>query len=135
METQTKVKPIPEGYHTVTPYLVVNNLKELIPFLEKALNAEVIFKMEEEGRIRHAELKFGNSMVMFGGATDDYPPRPGMLYLYVENVDELYEQAIAAGAKSVSEVKDEFYGDRVGGVEDPSGNQWYIGTHVKDVEM
>lgn len=128
------VKPIPDGFHTVTPYLLVKGVPQLIEFLEKAFDAKVIHKSTTpEGSINHAQVQIGDSMVMMGEATDQWKPMPGMLYLYVENVDTLYQRGLQAGGTSVQEVADAPYGDRVGGVQDPTGNQWWIATHIKDV--
>jgi uncharacterized glyoxalase superfamily protein PhnB len=87
----------------------------------------------EDGRIRHAEVQLGDSKVMIGQAREDNPARPGSLYLYVEDTDANYQRAMAAGAKSLMEPADQFYGDRHGGIEDPLGNYWWIATHVEDV--
>ena len=130
------VKPVPEGYHTVTPFLTVPGLAKTIEFLKQAFGAEVRGVMNAPGgRIAHGEVKIGDSIVMMGEPMPNgpYPPRPANLYVYVPNVDEVYARAIQAGGKSLSEPKDQFYGDRGAGVEDPSGNQWWIGTHIEDV--
>jgi uncharacterized glyoxalase superfamily protein PhnB len=87
-----------------------------------------------DGTVQHAEVRIGDSVVMMGEPQGEVQPRPVNLYLYVEDVDAVYLRAIQAGAKSIGEPKDQFYGDRSGGVEDPSGNTWYIATHVEDVE-
>ena len=127
-------KPIPDGYHTVTPYLTVPNVAAQIDFLKRALNAQLTFKHDDDtGNIRHAELRIGDSMLMLGQARGQWTPRPCNFYLYVENVDDLYKQAVAAGGKSLDDPKNQPYGDRVGGVEDLHGNYWYIATHVEDV--
>ncbi len=128
------VQPIPEGFNTVTPYLVVSDAAGLIAFLEKAFDATVTEKMAmPDGTVAHAQLKIGSSMVMMGSSGDCNPALPCMLYLYVEDADALYKQAVAAGAKSVMEPTNMFYGDRNAAVADPAGNQWWIGTHVEDV--
>jgi uncharacterized glyoxalase superfamily protein PhnB len=128
------VKPIPDGYHTVTPYLIVPDVPKLIDFLVRALGAREIHRMTRpDGTVNHAEVRLGNSMVMMGHASDQYPPMPAMFYLYVEDVDALYRQAVAAGGVSLREPTDQDYGDRSGGVSDPFGNQWWIGTHIRDV--
>lgn len=128
------VKPIPEGFRTVTPYLLVKGVPQLIDFLEKAFDAKVIHRSTTpEGSINHAQVQIGDSMVMMGEARDQWTPMPSMLYLYVEDVDTLYHRGLQAGGTSVRELTDEFYGDRVGGVQDPTGNQWWIATHIKDV--
>ena len=128
------VKPIPDGFHTVTPYLVVKGVPQLIEFLEKAFDAKVIHQATTpEGSINHAQVQVGNSMVMMGEATDQWKPMPGMLYLYVEDVDAGYHRGLQAGGTSVRELTDEPYGDRVGAVQDSAGNQWWIATHMKDL--
>lgn len=128
------VKPIPEGYHTVTPYLVVEGAAGLIDFLKQAFDAEEVFRMPgPNDTIGHAEVKIGNSMIMLADAGAQYPATPSMICLYVEDVDTLYQRAIAAGATSIKEPADQFYGDRSGGVKDASGMQWWISTHVEDV--
>lgn len=137
-----KVKPIPEGYHTVTPYLCVSDAARAIEFYKEALGATEIMRMEAPGgRIGHAEIKIGDSHVMLA---DEFPEinfrSPQTLggpstqfMIYVEDVDARVERAVAAGAKLVRPVKDQFYGDRSGGVEDPFGHFWYISTHVEDL--
>ena len=125
--------PIPPGYATVTPYLCVADAAKLIEFLKQAFAAEVTFRMDRpDGAVAHAEVKIGDSKVMIG------QPAPGqetqaMLHLYVPDTDAVYARAIAAGAASVREPADQFYGDRSGGVRDISGNQWWIATHIEDV--
>ena len=128
------VKPIPDGYHTVTPYLTVDDPGAVIDFLKKAFNAQETFAMrDDKGKVQHAEVKIGDSMVMLGAAHDQWKARPSNFYLYVEDVDAMYKQAVAAGGKSISEPATQFYGDRHGGVEDSQGNNWWVATHVEDV--
>ena len=128
------VKPVPEGYHTVTPYLTVANAARLIEFLQKAFHATLKYHMKDDsGAIRHAEMQIGDSMVMIGQARDQWVPKPANYYLYVPDCDALYQSALAAGATSVQEPATHFYGDRHGGVDDPEGNTWWISTHVEDV--
>jgi len=128
------IKPIPEGYHTITPFLVTPKVKECMEFLKKAFDAQELYKMEaSDGAIMHAEMKIGNSMLMMGEASEKYPPLYGALYLYVEDVDKIYKQAIDAGATSTMEPTDQFYGDRTSGIKDQFGNTWWIGTHIEDV--
>jgi len=88
---------------------------------------------DSSGKIQHAEVKVGNSMLMLGGARGEWTARPGNFYLYVEDVDAVYKKAIAAGGKSISEPANQFYGDRHGGVTDSQGNGWWIATHIEDV--
>ncbi len=128
------VRPIPEGYHTVTPYLIAADAHRLLEFLEKAFDAKVLFRsLRETGEVGHAELQIGDSRLMLSGSQPQWPAMPCAIYLYVENCDALYAQAIAAGAKAIQEPADMFYGDRHGGVTDPVGNQWWIATHIEDV--
>ncbi len=130
------VKPIPDGFHTITPYLVVPDAAGLIDFLKRALGAEEIHRSAgPDGNVAHAQMQIGDSMIMMGQAKDEWKPMPCMLYLYVEDVDAWYRRAIEAGAKSVREVNDEAYGDRAGGVQDPAGNQWWIATHKQDAPL
>lgn len=137
-----KVKPIPEGYGAVTPYLIVDGAARAIEFYKQAFGAEEISRMESSGgRIGHAEIKIGDSHLMLA---DEHPemgargPRslggsPISLALYVEDVDATVNRAVEAGAKLTRPVADQFYGDRTGGVEDPFGHAWYVATHVEDV--
>jgi uncharacterized glyoxalase superfamily protein PhnB len=129
------VRPIPEGYHTVTPYLVVRGAAKTIEFAKKAFGAEVIDEPTKrpDGTIMHAEFRIGDSRIMISDATPEHPPMPSMLYLYVPNVDALYQRAIASGGTSMMEPTDQFYGDRSGGVKDAAGIQWWLGTHKEDV--
>jgi PhnB protein len=130
------VKPIPDGYHTVTPYLIVEGAQKLIDFLKRGFGAKETFSMPGPGgKIGHAEVKIGNSMVMLADANPRWKATKTMLYLYVEDVDAVYKKAVAAGGKSVMEPANQFYGDRSAGVEDAFGNHWGIATHVEDVPM
>ena len=128
------VKPIPDGYHTVTPYLTVDDPAPVIEFLKTVFDAQETFAMrDDKGNIGHAEVKVGTSMLMLGKAHDQWKSRPGNFYLYVEDCDAIYKKALAAGATSISEPETQFYGDRHGGVADSQGNNWWVATHVKDV--
>ena len=137
METKaTKVKPVPEGYHTVVPYLVVSGVAKLIDFAKQAFGAtEVYVSKLPDGSVMHAEIKIGDSIVMMGDGARAGKNFPGMLHLYMEDVDAVYQRAIQAGAKSLREPADQPYGDRSGGVEDAFGNQWWIATHIEDVTL
>lgn len=129
-----QVKPIPDGFHTATPYLLVQDGDKQIDFLKQAFGAtEVHVSRTPNGRLMHGEVKMGDSIIMIGEARDNWKALPAMVYLYVEDVDRTFRQATAAGGKTVQEVKDQFYGDRSGGVGDPNGNMWWIATHVEDV--
>lgn len=128
------VQPVPEGFHTVTPYISVKNLTDEFRFLENAFNARVIRQTKgPDGLIRHAEVRIGDSMIMFAEACEEWPATPVALYLYLPDVDTVYQQAIKAGATSIMEPADQFYGDRNGGVKDPAGNTWWLGTHIEDL--
>jgi len=128
------VKPIPDGYHTVTPYITVDNAGAVMEFLKKAFAAEETFAMrDEQGNVRHGEMKVGSSMVMLGSSHDQWKARPGNFYVYVEDCDAVYKKAVEAGGTSVSEPSTQFYGDRHGAVSDSQGNTWWIATHVEDV--
>ena len=128
------VKPIPDGYHTVTPYLTVADAVAQVEFVKRAFNATVKELIEsKEGGVSHAEVKIGDSIIMVGQANDPKQTRPGTLYLYVEDTDALYHQAMRAGGTSLMEPANQFYGDRNAGVSDPNGNQWWIATHVEDM--
>jgi PhnB protein len=128
------VKPIPDGYHTVTPYLTIEHPEAVMDFLKKAFDAQETFAMrDDKGQVQHAEMKVGTSMLMLGRAHGDWHARPGNFYMYVEDCDAMYQKALAVGAKSLSEPADQFYGDRHGGVTDAEGNNWWIGTHIEDV--
>lgn len=129
------VKPIPDGYHTVTPYLVVDGADRLIDFLKQAFGAEEKFRMPTpDGKVAHAEVTIGDSVVMMGdAAAGEAEPTSAMIHLYVEDADASYQRALDAGATSVRELMNQFYGDRSGGVKDFAGNVWWIATHVEDV--
>jgi PhnB protein len=130
----TQVKPIPDGFHTANVYLQVEDARKQIAFLKQAFGAEERHSsVGPDGNIIHAEVKLGDSVVMIGQAGGPWKPRPCTVYLYVENVDAAHRSAVEAGAKSLGEPKDQFYGDRSGGVEDPNGNWWWIATHIEDV--
>jgi PhnB protein len=141
MSTQS-VKPIPEGMHSLTPHLVCANAAEAIEFYKKAFGATELFRMQgPDGKIGHAQLKIGDSVVML---TDEMPQRgsvgpkalkgtPVSLFMYVESADKAFERAVAAGATVQIPLADMFWGDRWGLVEDPFGHQWHIATHIRDV--
>jgi PhnB protein len=129
------VKPIPEGYHTYTPYYVVEGATEFLEFLKKAFGAEETFRMPAPGgKLGHAEVRIGDSSVMLA---DAHPPEHKAHQLngvlYVNDVDSVFKTAVAAGAKSVRAPENMFYGDRIGAVADKWGNYWSIATHVEDV--
>ena len=128
------VQPIPEGFHAVTPYLTVTGIPKLIDFLKETFGAEEIHRMAgPDGTVMHAEIKIGDSLIMMGEPVGEFQAMPAQLYVYVPDVDFAYQRALAAGASAVSPPTDQFYGDRHGGVKDPSGNLWWIATHTEDV--
>ena len=128
------VKPVPEGYHTLTPYLVVDDVERVIDFLKAAFDAVEKERIAgKDGRVGHAELLIGDSHVMLGGAQPQWPARSCMIYVYVPDTDATYARALAAGGTSVQEPADMFYGDRNAGVNDPAGNSWWIATHQEDL--
>ena len=136
------VKPIPEGYHSVTPYLIVNGAAGAIDFYRRALNATERMRLPMPGgKVGHAELEIGDSVVMLA---DEFPEMgargplsiggtPVGLCVYVENVDQVFQQAVAAGAKVERPLQDQFYGDRSGTVVDPFGHKWTLATHTEDL--
>jgi PhnB protein len=127
-------QPVAGGFHSVTPYLVVERAGDLIDFLKKAFDAKETYRMTHpDGTIMHAEARIGDSLVMLGDACGEHKPMPCYLHLYVPDVDAVYQRALQAGAVSVREPADQFYGDRSAGVRDPAGNFWEIGTHKQDV--
>lgn len=138
----SKVKPIPEGYHTATPYLIVSGAANAIEFYKKAFGATELFRMPQpDGRIGHAEIQIGNSRIMLADEHHEIGAKspqtiggsPVSILLYVEDADRVFNQAVVAGAKVVRPLQNQFYGDRMGGITDPFGHAWYIATHVEDV--
>jgi len=126
--------PIPSGYHTVTPYLRVTGAADFMQFLERAFGAKENHRsLGPDGTIMHADVTIGDSHVMLTEGKETFPTLPASLFLYVADVDATYQKAIEAGATSIMEPSDQFYGDRTGGVRDPFGNDWWIGTHVEDM--
>jgi PhnB protein len=138
----SKVKPIPEGYHTATPYLTVDGAARAIEFYQRAFGAKELFRMADpSGKVGHAEIQIGDSRIML---SDEFPERNARgpqslggstvgIMLYVEDVDKVFKQAVTAGAKEVQPVKDQFYGDRSGALLDPFGHKWWVATHKEDV--
>jgi len=131
---QTAVNPIREGFHTVTPYLLVEGADRLIEFLSTAFDAEILDrKFRPDCTVMHAELRIGDTMVMLGEASSEFRPMPASVYLYVPDCDRVYQQALAAGGESVFAIRNLPSGERYGGVKDPCGNIWWIATHIEDV--
>ncbi len=137
-----QVKPIPEGYHSVQPYLILQRCAEAISFYIKAFGATEKFRMQDaQGRIGHAEIEIGDSTIMMADespqseaySVEHFGGSPVALLIYTEQCDAMYAQALAAGARSVREPADQPYGDRMSGVRDPFGYKWWIATHIKDV--
>ena len=138
------VKPIPEGYHTATPYLIIKDAADAIEFYKRAFGAIELFRFPApEGKIGHAEIKIGDSPIMLA---DEYPdmgyksPKalggsPVSLMIYVEDVDTVFNQALAAGASVKEALTDKFYGDRTGTLVDPFGHIWHVSTHKEDVSL
>jgi PhnB protein len=137
-----EVKAIPDGYHSVQPYLYFKSSANAIAFYTKAFGASERLRMEgKDGKIGHAEIQIGDSCVMMADenpamgalSPEHYGGAPMSLMIYVKDCDSVYTKAVAAGAKSLREPADQFYGDRMAGVADPFGFHWFIGTHIKDV--
>ena len=138
----SKVKPIPDGHRTVTPYLAIKNAAKALDFYQRAFGAVESYKLTmPDGRVGHAEIRLGDSLIMladefpeYGGkAPDTLGGSPVSLHLYVEDVDAFVKKAVAAGAKESKPVVDQFYGDRSGQLEDPFGHLWWVATHKEDV--
>jgi len=128
------VKPVPDGYHTVSPYIVSDDPDRLLKFIREAFAGEEVHVMRQrDGRILHAQARIGDSIVMMGGADSKWPAEKTSLYLYLEDVDATYRSALDAGAASIMPPADQIYGDRMGGVKDPTGNTWWLASHVEDV--
>jgi len=136
------VKPIPEGFHSVTPYLSVKGATEAIEFYKRAFNAAEVLRMPTPGgEIGHAEIMIGDSRIMMSDPCEESQiPNPQELggssvglYLYVEDVDAIFAQAVKAGASEVRPVEDRFYGDRMGTLKDPFGHIWFLSTHKEDL--
>jgi len=135
-------KPIPDGYRTATPYLIIKGAADAIEFYKRAFGATELLRMADpQGRVGHAEIKIGDSVIMLA---DEHPamgyrgPRSlggssVSILLYLEDVDGVFERAVKAGAKAQRPVADQFYGDRSGTLEDPFGHVWTVATHVEDV--
>ena len=141
-EEDMSVKPIPEGYHTATPYLAVDDAAEALEYYKKAFGAKERGRMEApDGKIGHAEIQIGDSLVMlsdpFPQASTRTPKELGgttaSVFLYVENVDAFVQRAVDAGATVSMEVADQFWGDRFGTITDPFGHSWSVATHIEDV--
>jgi PhnB protein len=130
------VRPVPEGYHTVTPFVIVKGAAQLIDFMKEAFGGIEIARVitGEDGAIGHAEVRVGDSVVMMFDAKEEWPETPAFLRLYVEDCDATYQQALKAGATSVTKPTHMPWGDRVARVRDPLGNLWWIMTRIEDVD-
>jgi PhnB protein len=140
----TSVKPIPEGYHSITPYLIIQGAAQAMEFYKQAFGAvETVRLNGPGGTIGHAEMRIGDSHIMLADEPPNAPnpnPRklggsPVLLHVYVPDVDAVFARAVAAGAKVQRPVENQFYGDRSGGFEDPFGHTWYVATHIEDVPV
>jgi PhnB protein len=130
------VKPIREGFHTITPYLVAEHPDPLIEFVKKAFGGKETLRGTGSAGGTHSEVRIGDSTLMIGGGgTSGAKSRPIGLHFYVPDMDTVYKRAVDAGGKSLQTPTDQSYGDREAGVQDSAGNLWYIGTHVKDVTI
>ena len=128
------VNPKPEGYHTVTPYLIVQGAAEFIEFSKQAFGADERDRHPTpDGKIMHAEVKIGDSIIMLSDSTSEFEPTRSTIHLYVDDADATYQRALEAGGESLREPADQFYGDRSAGIKDRFGNQWWLATHVEDV--
>ena len=140
----SKVSPIPEGYGSITPYLVIKGAAQAIEYYKKVFGASELFRMDgPDGKVGHAELQIGTSRIMLAdenpsmgqghASASTIGASPISLYLYMPDVDNVVEQAVAAGAKVLKPVQDQFYGDRSGFIQDPFGHLWGVATQVEDV--
>jgi len=140
------VKPIPDGYHSVTPYLVIGEgrASEALEFYARAFSAKELARLPRpDGRIMHAEIRLGDSVIMLADeapamsafGVDHYGGSPVTLHVYVPDVDATTKQAEAAGATVIRPLADQFYGDRTAGLQDPFGHRWYVATHIRDVSI
>lgn len=123
------VKPIPDRYHVVTPYLIVKGMDKLLDFMQKTFDAKVVERHAmPDGQVMHAEARIGDSIMMMGEAMGNFAPIPAGMYIYVEDTDKTYQKALTAGATSTMPPADQFCGDRSARVKDMCGNQWWIAT-------
>jgi len=128
------VKPIPENYPRVSPYLIVKNVEKTMDFIQYVFGGKVREKMKTpNGSVNHGEISIGDSVIMIGRATESHEPQNVMLYIYVDDTDAAYKRALEKGAESVMEPADQFYGDRNAGVKDKDGISWWMASHVEDI--
>jgi PhnB protein len=129
-----QIQPIPEGFHTLTAYLLVADAEQEVEFARKAFDAQTIHVSRlPDGSIMHATLKIGTSMLMLGQVQGNMKPVPSMLFMYVENADTAYRHAVECGGKPLHEPMDQIWGDRAGAIASPNGIQWWISTHIAEV--
>jgi uncharacterized glyoxalase superfamily protein PhnB len=129
-----KSLPRPDGFHAVTPYLIVDDARKLIAFTQAVFDATLCYVHElPDGRVMHSQIIIGDSILWLADSNPKWPSRSFMLYIYVEDVDAVYQRALDAGATSVQPPGNQFYGDRSCGVEVPGAGQWWIATHVENV--
>jgi PhnB protein len=138
----TSVKPIPDGHRTVAPYLAIKNAAAALEFYEQGFGAVETYKLiVPDGRVGHAEIRLGDSLIMLsdelpelgGKAPEALGGSPVSIHLYVEDVDAFVKRAVAAGARELKPVANQFYGDRSGQLQDPFGHLWWVATHKEDV--
>ena len=135
------VKPIPEGFHSVTPVLAVNGGVEALGFYERAFGAEIRLKLVMGGKLMHSELRIGDSLFSVSDPFEDFglaapvagEPLSSSILIYTEDVDALYDRALAAGATEINRPSDQFHGDRAGSLRDPYGHRWMLATHTEDM--
>ena len=128
------IKPIPEGFHAITPYLFAQGASRLIEFISVAFKGELIFQQERrDGVIMHATMQIGDSMLMLADPTPEFGPMPTSIYLYVADCDAVYHRALSSGGVSVFPMMTLPSGERYGGIKDPCGNIWWVATQVEDV--
>lgn len=133
-DTSNKVSPVPAGYHTVTPFVIVKGAAQFIDYMKEAFGAvEMTRVADESGAIGHAEVQIGDSVVMLFDSKEEWPQTPAFLRLYIEDVDAMYQRALNAGGISVTKPTNMPWGDRSCRVRDPFGNLWWIMSHVEDV--
>jgi len=127
-------KPIPDGHSAVSPYLVVNGAARLLDFLKKTFEAQEVMRLDgPDGKLGHAEVRIGDSIIMMGDAGPEHSPTSSLIHVYVPDVDATFRRAVQAGGTVSREVADMFYGDRAGEVKDGLGNRWHISTHKEDL--
>jgi len=139
----SRVNPVPEGFHTATPYMIIKGAAHAIEFYKKAFGAtELMRHADPSGKVRHAEIRIGDSPFMIADEFPEFPEwrgpqarggTPVHIYLYVDDADRFFRQAIAAGAKELLPIQDQWYGDRSAAITDPFGHVWYIATHTEDL--